>query len=195
MAERKILSKKGIELQVEVNCTMMPDGSLLGFFKSIEDKKTTENLLLRCQSELKKQQEHLHQTNSALQFMSEQAAQREKDAEANVAANILGLVEPHLNKLKTTKIDEVQANYIKIIESTLEELTSSFVRTSILMDLKLSPAQLQVANLIKQGKSSKQIAELLGLSVQTVDKHRSHIRKKLGVNNKDITLRDVLMSK
>ena len=194
IAERKILSKKGIELQVEVNCIMMPDGNLIGFFKSIEDRRTTENLLLRCQSELKKQQEHLHQTNSALQLMSEQAEQRKKDTELNVAANILGLVEPHLNNLKTTKIDEVQANYIKIIESTLKQLTSPFIRTTILMDLKLSPAQLQVANLIKQGKSSKQIAEILSISVQTVDKHRSNIRKKLGVNNKDISLMEVLMS-
>jgi DNA-binding CsgD family transcriptional regulator len=60
--------------------------------------------------------------------------------------------------------------------------------------LKLTPAEIQVANLIKQGKSSKVIADVLNLSPRTIDFHRDNIRKKFNLNNKKINLRTYLLS-
>ncbi len=54
--------------------------------------------------------------------------------------------------------------------------------------------QLQVANLVMQGKTSKEISELLNLSWQTINTHRKNIRKKIGIQNKAKNLRAYLLS-
>jgi DNA-binding NarL/FixJ family response regulator len=45
----------------------------------------------------------------------------------------------------------------------------------------LSPREIEVAKLVSQGLSSKEVASQLNLSVRTVEKHRANIMDKLGV--------------
>ena len=47
----------------------------------------------------------------------------------------------------------------------------------------LSPRELQVMRLVAEGKTSKEAAEVLTLSLQTVRSYRKSLMKKLGVNN------------
>jgi DNA-binding CsgD family transcriptional regulator len=49
--------------------------------------------------------------------------------------------------------------------------------------------EIQVTNLVRQGKTTKKIAELLNLATSTIDTHRNKIRKKLGIKNKKINLK------
>ena len=195
MRERELLHKNGTTIPIEIHSKMMPDGTYQSFIRDITSHKHSQDILLKSQRDLEMKKIQLEETNTALKVLIKNAEQEKLELEEAMAANILTLVEPHLDKLKRSGVDNRQASSIKIIESTLNNLVSPFVRTSIAMNLKLSPAEIQVANLIKQGKTSKQIAELLGLSSQTIDKHRSHIRKKIGVTNKDISLRELLTSK
>jgi DNA-binding CsgD family transcriptional regulator len=62
------------------------------------------------------------------------------------------------------------------------------------MYLSLSPAQVQVAGLVRENKTTKEIAELLNLSEKTIEDHRKHIRRKLGIMNKKVNLRSYLLS-
>ena len=195
MKERELLHKNGTTIPIEMHSKMMPDGTYQSFIRNITSHKHSQDTLLKSQRDLEMKKIQLEETNTALKVLIKNAEQEKLELEEAIAANILTLVEPHLDKLKRSGVDNRQASSIKIIESTLNNLVSPFVRTSIAMNLKLSPAEIQVANLIKQGKTSKQIAELLGLSSQTIDKHRSHIRKKIGVTNKDISLRELLTSR
>ncbi|MCK4502790.1 MAG: PAS domain S-box protein [Desulfuromonadales bacterium] len=195
MKERELTSKSGVAIPIEMHSKMMPDGKFQSFFRDITERKQSQVALFKSQYELERKRSQLEETNIALKILIKQAEQEKLEVEENVAANVLSLVEPHLKKLKLSGVKKSQANLIEIVESILENLVSPFVRTSIAMNLKLSPAELHVANLIKQGKTSKQIADLLGLSYLTVDKHRSHIRKKIGVTNKDISLRELLTSR
>jgi two-component system invasion response regulator UvrY len=54
--------------------------------------------------------------------------------------------------------------------------------------------EIQVANLIKQGKGNKQIADLLNLSHRTIEVHRYNIRKKLQMDKTKMNLKTYLLT-
>ena len=195
MVERTLSHKNGSTVEVEIHSKMMPDETIQSYVRDVTHSRQAHAALLKSQQSLETKKRQLEEINTALKVLIRHAEQEKREVEESVAANVLSLVEPHIHKLKLSGIDEKQANHVAIIESTLKNLVSSFVRTSVAMDLRLSPAEMQVANLIKQGMTSKEIAKYQGLSSQTVDKHRSHIRKKIGVTNKEISLRELLTSK
>ena len=47
----------------------------------------------------------------------------------------------------------------------------------------LTPRERQIVELVAEARSTKQIAFLLGISIKTVEAHRTHIMKKLGVHS------------
>ena len=61
-------------------------------------------------------------------------------------------------------------------------------------DLVLTPQEMQVAALIRDGKSSKEIASILIVSEATVNFHRKNLREKFGLKNKRVNLRAYLLS-
>jgi DNA-binding CsgD family transcriptional regulator len=78
--------------------------------------------------------------------------------------------------------------YAEILESSLNEIVSPLACSISSKMLPLSPTEVEAANLVHQGKTTKQIAEAMNLAESTVDFHRNNIRAKLGVKNKKIGL-------
>ena len=121
--------------------------------------------------------------------------QRIKDKtelDETVLLNVKELITPFLEKLNKSRLDSKQKVYINIIESNLNEIVAPLAREFSKINLKLTPAEIQVTNLVKQGKTTKEIAELLNLATSTIDTHRNKIRKKLGIKNKKINLKTCL---
>jgi len=104
------------------------------------------------------------------------------------------LAGPFLEKLKTSRLNQRQQGYLEIVETQLNDILSPFLRGISPRYLKLTPTEITVANLVKQGKSTKEIADLLNLSARTVEVNRNNIRKKIGITNKKVNLRTYLLS-
>lgn len=122
---------------------------------------------------------------------------REQDRvrlEENVLANVRKLVSPYLEKLRFQELGVHNRNIIEIIESRLEELTSPFFNRLTALYRLLSPREIDVAVLVREGKTSKEISELLTISVSGVDFQRKMIRKKLGLTHEKSNLRSYLLS-
>ena len=108
-------------------------------------------------------------------------------------SNIKELVDPYLEKLEGGTSD-IRKIYLSIIRSNIDEITSPFTRKLSSKYLNLTPSEIRIANLVKQGKTSKEIAGLLNVSGKTVGFHRENIRKKLIIKKKKDNLRSHLLS-
>ena len=58
----------------------------------------------------------------------------------------------------------------------------------------LTHTEVQVANFVKKGKTTREITKMLNVSTKTIDCHRDSIRKKIGIRNRKINLRSYLVS-
>ena len=99
-----------------------------------------------------------------------------------------------MNKLENSSLDRDQKKVLDILKQNIKDMASPLVYSAMTMNLRLTPAEMQISNFIRQGYTSKEIAELLNISPATIDKHRKNIRKKLSITNKKQNLRSVLSS-
>ncbi len=109
---------------------------------------------------------------------------REEDQAAlgeSMPANVKGVVRPYLEKLRDSPLSDEQGRYLQIIESNIRDIVSPFIKEISSAYLGLSPGEIHVANLIKQGKATKEIAAVMNLSINTVMSHRFKIRSKFGL--------------
>ena len=153
--------------------------------------KTQEDLK-RKELELLQQKKMLEDSNIALKVLLEHRDQDRTRMEENVLVNIGRLIRPYLEKLKFQTSDERSRNIIGIIESRLEEITSPFLNRLTALHRILSPREIDIVTLVREGRTSKEIAELLNISVSGVDFHRKRIRKKLGLTNEKTNLQSYL---
>ena len=185
---------------------------ILGVSRDITRRKEAEDALRKAQEQLERRVEErtaalkkaneeletrtkeLEEANTALKVLLDRRDKDKSELEENLLLNIKSLVLPYLESLEASKLDEKQRSLMGVLESNLNEALSPLIRRLSSKYLGLSPTEIKVADLIRQGRSSKEIAQLLGLSHRTVEAHREKIRGKIGIKNKKINLRTRLMS-
>jgi DNA-binding NarL/FixJ family response regulator len=118
----------------------------------------------------------------------------QREVDEMLVMNIKELTEPFLVRLAATELTAEQRECLEIVRANLEKIASPAMLRLFSGETDLTPAELQVANLIRQGKASKDIADLLNLSPRTVEFHRDNIRKKLGISDRRTSLRTVLQN-
>jgi PAS domain S-box-containing protein len=167
------------------------DGSVVSAIGIVEDitrRKKTEDALHKARTELEQR----------VADRTEELDQKAKRlVETNIALEILldieKLIRPYLEKLEITHGEASKEQLFKIIHANLDEITSSFIGDKSGLS-KLTPAQMQIADLVKHGHTTKEIAYLLNLSPSTIACHRQEIRKRLSLTNKKINLQSALTS-
>jgi PAS domain S-box-containing protein len=160
---------------------------LRGFIIDITERR-------RAEEALKKQASSLEETNTALKVLLRRREEDKQELEENLLANVKKLVLPVIEKLKDTRLDSQQKSILGAVETSLNEIISPFVNRLSAKYADLTPTEIEVANLIRRGKTTKEIAEILRSSKSVIDFHRFNIRKKLGLNKEKINLRSYLLS-
>ncbi len=156
--------------------------------EEINERKRMEDVLKRREKELKIKTKNLEELNAALTVLLKKREEDKNELEEKVLSNVKSMVLPYVKKIKMTALDTTQMNYMEILEAHLNEITSSFRYKLTSQSLNLTPREVQVALLIKDGRTTKEIAELMNVCPGAVALHRNHIRKKLGLNHKNINL-------
>lgn len=163
--------------------------AIAGLLGSIIEKKEAEMELKRTTDELRKQTVELENKNIALREIVSQIELEKKALQDQMRLNIDLTVLPLLNKMQNPNVPpESWHSYLRIVQQNLEDITSSFTRKVVEDRVRLSPRELEICNLIKNGLSNKEIAELLQISLLTVERHRHNVRKKLHIDNEKVNL-------
>ena len=191
--------KDGGEVPTIMSATPIIDeeGLYKGSFAVITDiteLKKTEQDLIESRNELKDRTRNLEEVNAALRVLLEQREKDKTEIEEQVMFNMQELIMPYLEDLKESGLNEKQNDQLSILESNLNEIISPFARRLSAKFLSLTPTEVQVANLIRQGRTTKVIAHTLRLSSKTIEEHRKNIRKKLGIKNRKTNLRSHLLT-
>lgn len=160
----------------------------------VEDRRRAEAELRKREKELKAQSLHLEEVNTALRVLLAQRERDKKELGEIVLSNVRELISPYLERLKKGRLSPMQGAMADILESNLETITSPFISRVSSKFVNLTPTEIRVANLVKEGRTNKEIAEILLLSRNTILFHRHNMRTKLGLRNSKKNLRSHLLA-
>ena len=132
--------------------------------------------------------------NVALTVLLKKRDDDRRDLEENLMDNVQSLILPHLEKLKSMGLSARHKIFIEILESNIHQIASPLARQLSSSYFSLNPTEIRVASLIKQDRTTKEIADTFQVSESAIIYHRHNIRKKFGLNNQKINLKTYLQS-
>jgi PAS domain S-box-containing protein len=162
-AEEVILNAKNrLEQMVEIRT------------KELEDK--TGQLALRTQS--------LEEMNAALNVLLKKIESDKKEIEENIRTNLQEALFPHLENLKDSRPSEAQKACISAMQEAVKSIATPFMHNLRAKLPNISSKEMLVSSLIRDGRTTKEIATILNISIKAVEFHRYNIRKKLHLTRK-----------
>ena len=162
--------------------------------ENITALKLAEEALKVQEQDLEAQRKSLEEANTALKVLLKQREEDRVALENRILRNIKDLISPYVAKLKDKNLKSGERTLIDIIDSNLQDIASPLLQRLTTAKIILTPQEIQVASLVKEGKSSKEIADVLNVSTTTISFHRKNLRKKLGLDNTRKNLRAYLIS-
>gem|GEM_PF-2108586 len=160
--------------------------------KNIKLAKENEHLtLIALKQELELKDKKLITQEMAIAEKSEVLEKFKKELISSVDSNSINEVSNSIKildrTLKTNKKnwDGFKKSFESVHESFFRELTSRHP--------DLTPKELQLCALFRLNLSMKEVANLLGITADSVRKARYRIRKKLGLNHSEVNLTSFLM--
>ena len=202
---RRLLDKQGFVRNFEVLCRRK-DGQRIWISINIRAVKDSNNKILfyegtlvditerkMIQDDLENKSRSLEETNAALRVLLKQREEDKTDLEEKVLHNIKELVLPYVDKLRAGQQNK-DTVIVDIVESNLNEILSPFIKSMASKYANFTPKEIQIADLMKKGKTTKEISTILNLSPRTIDIHRYNIRRKLNINKKKVNLQSYLLS-
>ncbi|MCD4674476.1 MAG: PAS domain S-box protein [Desulfobacula sp.] len=170
----------------------------LTILRDITERKKIERKLKKWNEELEikitERTTSLSDVNTALRVLLKKREQDRNQISENIYTNYKSLIEPLLKQLRNRHTKNTQEDILDILESSIKEMTIPFSKKLSDPLVNLTPTEIQVALLVKEGKTNKEIIQILNKSIWAITSHRHNIRRKLGLKNKKINLRTYLLS-
>ena len=162
--------------------------------ENITALKLAEERLRESENALWQEKQKLEEANTALKVLLRQREADQRRLESDVLDNVRRMVVPLLERLGRLTLPPRAKTMLASLERRLEELTQPFLRRLSAAESVLTPQEIEVAALIREGRSSKEVAALMNLSLTTINFHRRNLRRKLNLRNSRINLRTYLVS-
>jgi PAS domain S-box-containing protein len=167
---------------------------ILGFNIDITKRKKIEEELQKRENDLQIEARNLEEANVALKVLLKRRDEDAREMGEKVLLNVKELIMPYLDKLKMSGLDERCKTYVSILESNLNQITSPFSHKLSFKFMNFTPTEIQMADMLRQGKTNKEISGLMQCSLRTIAFHRQNIRKKLDLKNRKVNLKSYLLS-
>lgn len=145
-----------------------------------------------AEQELSRKSKKLEDLNTTLTVLLNKRSEDLEEIENRILSNVKELVLPYIDKMKLCSLDPQCLGLVELIEANLREIVSPFANKLSAQYASLTPKEIQIANFIKEGKTSKEIAQILNLSKSAIDVHRYRLRKKVGLNRMKTNLQNHL---
>jgi DNA-binding CsgD family transcriptional regulator len=136
----------------------------------------------------------LDQAKSTITTLLDLKEEVRADLEERFSLNASDLLLPLIARLQKSHLNKEQRQILTLIEANVVDITAKFSSKLNSPAFRLTPREILIAFLIKTGKTSKEIADMLTVSPASIEFHRANIRKKLGLTDSKINLRSFLLS-
>jgi len=195
-SERTLKRMDGAVIDIEMAaCEILFDSRVsdLVVLRDISDRKRMETDLIETKRGLEEEHQLMKDKNLALREVLNQIDDEKRHLVRQIQANVDKVVIPILRSLEANATS-IERKYLRLIGDQLEDISSQFAEKLSVRFVQLSPRELQVCNLIRNGLSCKDIARTLDTSVHTILKQRQSIRRKLGIGNQPVNLATFLQT-
>ena len=172
-------SRHLLETELSQRLTALQQGE--GLSKHLQDTKPSHSLSIK---------ELLTVLNALFDFREEEKSKIHE----SVLSHIKSLILPCIDALRRTGLSKKQDLLVNLMEARLNHVASSYCLPFTTIHPAFTPKEIQVALLVRDGKTTKEIASFMGVSSRAIDFHRYNMRKKLGLVKSKQTLRARLLS-
>ena len=149
--------------------------------------------LQETNQQLTLQRKALQEANTALRLVLARIEQEKQEIHRDIKTNVEKILMPILSAL-ALQLPPSQKKYIEMLQNNLEEITSPFISQLSLSYHSMTPTEITICNMIRNGMRTKEIAETRSVSEATINRHRENIRRKLKITNQDVNLATFLQS-
>ena len=188
----KVLTEIPEQVRISLELLAAESGNIIVRMQAWERLEEEISIRRHAEKALEAERRNLQETNTALKVLLKHREDDKKDLEEKLVANVKHLVLPYIEKLKMSRLEPLQQMTVDFIDTHLNEIVSPFLKN--IRSFNFTPRQLEVVALIREGRTTKEIAQLLAVGREAVDLQRFLIRKKLRINKKKTNLRSYLLS-
>ncbi len=160
---------------------------------TIATRISAELELQDINKQLSLERKALQESNAALRTVLTRIEEEKNEIYRNIKTNVDKILMPILLAL-ALEIPQTQSKYVEMLKTNLEEITSQFVRHLSNLYHSMTPTEITICNMIRNGLRTKEIAQTRGVSTATINRHRENIRRKLKITNDDVNLATYLQS-
>jgi len=160
---------------------------------TIAARISTELELQETNRQLTLERKALQESNTALRTVLAKIEDEKQEIYRDIKMNVEKILMPILHAL-ALQLPLIQRKYVEMLQTNLEEITSPFISQLSRSYHSLTPTEIAICNMIRNGMRTKEIAEMRGVSQATINRHREKIRHKLKITNQDINLATFLES-